>query len=81
MRGWTISIALLIWKFDSCCVLFLSLSNLQITLTLYLSLNFRTIQYLVQHKINILRVWATDVRLTRVFAMASVTGTNYCPDA
>ena len=81
MRRWPISIALLIWKFDSCFVLFLSLSNLQITLTLYLSLNFCTIQYLVQHKINILRAWAADARLTRAFAMASVTGTNYCPDA
>ena len=59
----------------------LSLSNLQITLTLYLSLNFCTIQCLVQHKINILRAWAADARLTQAFAMASVTGASYCPDA
>ena len=59
----------------------LSLSTLQITLTLYLSFNFCTIQYIVQHKINILRAWAVDARLTRAFAIASVTGANYCPDA
>ena len=41
-------------------------------ITLYLSLNFCTIQYLVQHKYSM--QWAADE------TNPSVTGANYCPD-
>ena len=79
MRGRPISIALLIWHFNSYCVLFLVYQT-------YKSLK-HSIYHLIfaQHNslcsINILGVWAADVRLTQAFVMASLTGANYCPDA
>ena len=81
MHGWPISIALLIWKFNSCRVLFLVYQTYKSLQHSIYHLIFAQYNTLYSHKINILRAWAADARLTGAFAMASVTGANYCPDA
>ena len=79
MCGWPISIALLIWHFNSCCVLFLVYQTYKSLQRSIYNLIFT--QYNTLCSINVLRAWAADARLTQAFAMASVTGAYYCLDA